>query len=69
MVLLASRRAIPRCFQVGVGCSSGNVGGSAEEEELWASVDGKRAVQARRWRATATRWQRGGAVMSTGGQV
>ena len=48
MVLLASRRAVPRCFQVGVGCSSGDVGGRAEEEELWASVDGKRTVQARR---------------------
>ena len=48
MVLLASRRAVPRCFQVGVGCSNGDVGGSAEEEELWVSVDGKRAVQARR---------------------
>lgn len=44
MVLLASRRAIPRCFQVGVGCSSGDVGGSVEEEELWASVDGNQTV-------------------------
>ncbi|KAM3227504.1 hypothetical protein ACQJBY_059343 [Aegilops geniculata] len=33
--------------KVSVGCSSGGVGGSAEEEELWVSVDGKRAVQAR----------------------
>ncbi|XP_020171453.1 uncharacterized protein [Aegilops tauschii subsp. strangulata] len=33
--------------EVSIGCSSGGVGGSAEEEELWVSVDGKRAVQAR----------------------
>ncbi|KAF7053314.1 hypothetical protein CFC21_061275 [Triticum aestivum] len=33
--------------EVSVGCSGGGVGGAAEEE-LWVSVDGKRAVQARR---------------------
>lgn len=32
--------------EVSVGCSGGGVGGA--EEELWVSVDGKRAVQARR---------------------